>query len=120
MKQFTRSWMVTYGLMCAGLLLGSHVFGHVSDWSAQVIGGADCNSQEELTDADCEARDGQVCTAQYQKCNQSTGNATKICQADAGDESCAVGRNSTKCKGQSDDELSSNGADGNPCTPTQI
>jgi len=101
--------------VCGGLLLGGHLFGHVSDWSAQVIGGADCNAQDALLTSDCVQVGMERCEDDVSKCNQASGNATKICQTDAGGNACV----SNRCSDDKHDTLDANGADGNPCTPTQ-
>ncbi|MEW4529598.1 hypothetical protein [Maioricimonas sp. JC845] len=116
MMGFNRGWFGAYALMCGGLLLGGHLFGHVSDWSAQVVGGTDCDSQDKLTSETCPARPGKDCSAVYSACNQGSGNATRICQVEGGAEACM----SVNCDTRDHDTLSEEDADGNACMPMQI
>ena len=113
-RTFNRGWFVTYSILCATLMMGSSVSGQLSDWTAEVVGGADCNAQANLSQLTCAGCDKET----YSKCNQQSGNATTICQTGAGGNACTA---STRCTGgEMNDTLDPNGADGQPCTPKQI
>ncbi len=117
MTTFNRGWLVTYTLLCAGLMLGGFASGQVSDFSMRVIGGTDCDSQTDLLDAQCEKSEQPgTCSSVVRRCNQNSGNGTRICQASAGGNACT----GVACKSTQHDSLDQNDANGNPCTPVQL
>ena len=119
MKMFNGGGLLAYSMLCAGLLLASHVSAQVSDWSAKVIGGTACNSQANFTSPTCPDnpnRNG-TCTETYQACNQQSGNATKICQVEGGTANSCSDAN---CNDRKDDTETDNDAAGAPCVPTNI
>ena len=117
MTTFNRGWLVTYTLLCAGLMLGGFASGQVSDFSMRVIGGTDCDSQDNLKDVDCEDKPDRACNGgTVSRCNQEAGNGTKVCQSSAGAKACK----SSGCVTANKDKLTSDDANGNPCTPVQL
>ena len=118
MTTFNRGWLVTYTLLCAGLMLGGFASGQVSDFSMRVIGGTDCDSQSKLTSTGCKPHGGYetLCTQNINVCNQNPGNGTKICQSQGGGAACS----SQYCVSTSHDSLSKKDAAGDDCTPVQL
>lgn len=93
-------------------MVGRSVSGQLSDWSSQVVGAADCDSQASLSEPDCAG-----CRPKYNQCNQQAGNGTQICQTGAGGNS---GTETSCSGGETNDTLDGNGADGIPCNPVQL
>jgi hypothetical protein len=122
-KTFDRRWVVAYSLVCGVLMIGGSAAAQVSDWSSRVIGGAcDCTAQEALKEVSCKGTD---CVLKANKCNQATGNATKICNADSGGPACGGAPGGSGCDDEENpthhDTLDDNCADGQtPCTAVQI
>lgn len=108
--------LVLHGVSCVILIMGGAAVNASADHWSSVLGGADCDSQAALVPTDCPPRPTTTCIKTYNGCNQNSGNATKICQTQAGTTACG----GKFCKSRSNDTLSDNGADGKKCTPKQI
>ncbi len=110
-------WLFSYSLTGAALLAGTALSASATQWTSTVIGGTDCNSQDNFTNPTCPAKPNKTCSSTYNACNQGSGNATKICQSQAGNEACTGNSN---CSSRKHDTLSDTDAAGMACTPKQI